>query len=397
MRILIVEDSEAEAFLIKSLFRNTDIFADALVHVADIDVARRHLQNGDFDIALIDHFLGAETGTSLIRDAGGRKCTTPMILMSGHGTQDVESEALNAGAMNYIDKRTLSSEVLNRTVRFTLKNHEQVLQAKANELYHREIALQVRMSNEIALQARMSSEDKAHFVATLSHEIRTPLNAIIGFSEAIQERIFGEIQGPGVDRYNGYIDDIHRSSQHLLKLINDLLDLSLLEAGRFEIELEDISLHDVIDDVLLMTLMQASEKNIAVEFDIPASLPEFCADSRLLAQVLINLLANGIKFTPVGGQIILSARLDARRLSITVEDNGPGIPECRISRLTSPCFQTPKIVDKPDRGTGLGLSVSKSIMETHLGGLTIESGAEGGTKATVWLPINLDTLNNRPN
>jgi two-component system, cell cycle sensor histidine kinase PleC len=309
-----------------------------------------------------------------------------MVLMSGLGTQDVEAEALDAGAVDFIDKDTLSSELLSRTVKFALKNHELALQAKANELYHR----------EAAAQARTSNDEKSNFLANISRELRTPLNAIIGFSEAIQERVFGEISGPGADRYNDYVDDIHHSSQHLLELINDLLDLSRVEAGGFEIALEEISLHDVIDDVVLMTLMQASEKNIAVEFDIPKTLPRFSADSRLLAQVLINLLANGIKFTPQGGRIYVSAWAEARRLTIMVEDNGSGIAESDISRVTESYFQAQRKDGDPKIGAGLGLSVSKSIMETHLGGLAIRNGDKGGTTVTIWLPTNLDILNHRP-
>jgi signal transduction histidine kinase len=386
MRILIVEDSEAEAFLIETMFRSTDTFAGELVHVNNLDEARTQLGSGAFDIALIDHFLGPDTGTSLIRKAGGRKCPTPMVLMSGLGTEDVESEALAAGALNYVDKDSLSSEMLNRTINFARKNHEQAVQAKANELYHR----------DLATEARTSNDEKSNFLANISHELRTPLNAIIGFSEAIQGKIFGDIFGPGADRYDGYVDDIHASSQHLLKLINDLLDLSRIEAGRFDDSLEDTSLHDVIDDVVLMTLMQASEKNIAVEFDVPPTLQRFTADSRLLAQVLINLLANSIKFTPPGGRIIVSAVAADQRLTITVEDNGSGISEADITRVTESYFMAQRGAGDAKIGTGLGLSVSKSIMETHLGGLAIRNGDESGTIATVWLPMNLDTLNKRP-
>lgn len=386
MRILIVEDSEAEAFLIETMFRDAEAFAGELVHITNSADARLELETGKFDIAFIDHFLGPDTGTALIRGVGGRKCPTPMILMSGLGTKDVESAALEAGAVDYIDKENLSSELLSRTVKFALKNHEVALQAKANELYYR----------DMASEARSSNDNKSSFLANISHELRTPLNAIIGFSETIRERLLGEITGPGADRYNGYVDDIHRSSLHMLKLIDDLLDLSRMEAGRFDIELEEISLDDVVDDVVLMTLMQASDKNIALEFDLPQPTIKFCADARLLAQVLINLVANGIKFTPPGGRVDVRAAIDAQTLWITVQDNGSGISDAEIARVAQPFFQSADTADDKKIGKGLGLSVSRSIMETHLGGLEIKNAEEGGTAVTIWLPTNLEILNHRP-
>ena len=386
MKILIVEDSESEAFLIETLFRSNDGFAGELLHVADIDDARCHLENGGFDIAFIDHFLGAETGTSLIRSAGGRRCLTPMVLMSGNVSPEVEAEALAAGAMDYIDKDLLSSALLDRTVKFVLKNHELTLQARSNELYQR----------EMALEARASNDDRSHFLSEMSHEIRAPLDAIIGFTEAIQSQSFGEIHGPGARRYNEYIDDIQRSSQHLLKVIDGLMDMTRTEAGRFKIELRETSLNEIIDDIVLMTLMQASEKTIGLEFDIPDSLPVFSADPRLLAQVLVNLVANAIKFTPQGGRIDVTAFTEERNLVLIVKDTGSGISDEDIARLGEPYFQSVSQAGDRKIGTGLGLYVSKSIMETHLGGLLIGSNPEGGATAKIWLPMNLDALNIRP-
>ncbi|MFT5486015.1 MAG: signal transduction histidine kinase [Paracoccaceae bacterium] len=386
MKILIVEDSEAEAFLIETLFRSNDSFAGELVHVTDMEDARTHLEGGSYDIAFIDHYLGSEKGTSLIRGAGGRRCPTPMVLMSGLGSAEVEAEALAAGAMDYVDKNLLSAGVLHRTVKFALKNHEQTLQARSNELYHR----------EMALEARVSNDEKSNFLANMSHEFRTPLNAIIGFAELIQLQEFGEIHGSGAERYKDHVDDIHHISQHVLKLVDDLLDLARVEAGNFEIDLQETSLNDVVDDVVLMTLMQASEKNIGLEFDIPDSLPAFSADPRLLAQVLINLVANAIKHTPQGGRIDVSATLEERNLVVTVRDNGSGISQADISRLSEPYFKSIRHDSERKIGTGLGLSVSKSIMETHLGGISIGNRNDGGTTVKIWLPTNLDTLNRRP-
>tara|TARA_R110002072_G_scaffold60051_61_gene152785 strand:- start:3368 stop:4531 length:1164 start_codon:yes stop_codon:yes gene_type:complete len=386
MRVLIVEDSKSEALLIETLFRDSGEFTGKLVHVTGMQDARDHLDSGRYDIAFVDHILGSEKGTSLIRRAGGRRSPTPMVLITGVGSAEIEAEALDAGAMDYIDKNHLSGELLHRTMKFVLKNHEQTLQARSNELYHR----------ERALEARISNDEKSNFLANMSHELRTPLNAIMGFSEAIQSEIFGAVEGPGATRYSDYVDDIHRSSQHLLKLIDDLLDLSRIGSGGFEIELSETSLNDVIDDVILMTVMQASEKDIGLEFDIPETLPAFSADTRLLAQVLINLVANAIAHSPPGRRINVSAVLENRNLVIAVCDNGSGISDAEISRLSGPYFPPVGGPGNRDTKAGLGLSISKSIMETHLGGLSVDRRVNGGTKAKIWLPINLEMLNKRP-
>ena len=174
------------------------------------------------------------------------------------------------------------------------------------------------------------------------------------------------------------------------------MDMTRTEAGRFKIEMRETSLNEIIDDVVLMTLMQASEKTIGLEFDIPDSLPVFSADPRLLAQVLVNLVANAIKFTPQGGRIDVTAFTEERNLVLIVKDTGSGISDEDIARLGEPYFQSVSQAGDRKIGTGLGLYVSKSIMETHLGGLLIGSNPEGGATAKIWLPMNLDALNIRP-
>jgi len=225
---------------------------------------------------------------------------------------------------------------------------------------------------------------KSAFLATMSHELRTPLNAIMGFSEVIKREMFGPMTVPV---YKNYADDIHHSGHYLLALINDILDLSRIEAGRREINDEPLSVLVAVEEVNHLLLLKAAEKNIEVAVKVPDNLPKLMADKRALNQVIINILSNAIKFTPAGGNIhISSGRTSEGGLFITFRDNGPGIPaheiEAALSAFARGSFATKKAID----GAGLGLSIVKGLMEVHGGTVNIQSGVGTGTEVTVTFP-----------
>ncbi len=238
---------------------------------------------------------------------------------------------------------------------------------------------------EAKMRAEEGTKAKSLFLANMSHELRTPLNAIIGFAEVITKEIFGPVQN---DKYSEYSENILASGQHLLSLINDILDFSRLEADKYELEEEDVSLSEVADWAQLLLAPKAAEKQITYSCDVPDDLI-LLGDERKLKQVLLNLLNNAIKFTPKGGNIKVFAKADAAgNYSLFVEDNGIGIEERELESVMRPFVRTMNSVTRSIEGTGLGLPLSKSIVELHEGELLIKSTINVGTTVEVKLPKN---------
>lgn len=239
-------------------------------------------------------------------------------------------------------------------------------------------------AEEESSKARQANLAKSAFLATMSHELRTPLNAIMGFSEILKREMFGPMN---VAAYKGYADDIHHSGHYLLNLINDILDLSRIEAGRRDLHEEPVSVLVAVEEVNHLLLMKAAEKRIDVRVDVPASLPKLMADKRGLNQVLINLLSNALKFTPASGRVnIRAARTATGGLAITVSDNGPGIPahemEAALGAFSRGSFATKKAID----GAGLGLPIVKGLMDVHGGSIAIHGEPGVGTDVIVTFP-----------
>ena len=225
---------------------------------------------------------------------------------------------------------------------------------------------------------------KSAFLATMSHELRTPLNAIMGFSEVLKREMFGPLTVPA---YKNYADDIHHSGHYLLALINDILDLSRIEAGRREIQEEPLSVLVAVEEVNHLLLLRAAEKNIDVSVHVPDNLPKLMADRRAVNQILINLLSNAIKFTPSGGRVeIRSQRNSEGGLSISVKDNGPGIPAHEIQIAMGAFARGSLATKKAIDGAGLGLPIVKGLMEAHGGEVKIISGSAPGTEVIVTFP-----------
>ena len=233
------------------------------------------------------------------------------------------------------------------------------------------------------LELSTANRAKSEFLATMSHEFRTPLNAILGFSEILRSQLFGPL---GAKHYEEYAADIHASGTHMLALINDILDISAIEAGKRPLTMEAIDLESVFRESLKNFKLQADAKDIRLSLDIATGLPNVLADKRSLFQMVQNLLSNAVKFTGPDGDIVLSARSADGQLTVQVSDSGIGIPSHTLPGITEPFAQSKTDPHITQTGTGLGLSIVKSLIEAHDGTLTIDSLEGTGTTVTLIFP-----------
>ena len=235
-------------------------------------------------------------------------------------------------------------------------------------------------------QARADAEalntGKSRFLANMSHELRTPLNAIMGFSDIMRQRMFG----PLPNRYSEYADLIHDAGAHLLDLINDVLDMSKIEAARYELSLEWLDAREPIQAALRLMRLQADDAGVQLRGVLPSQPLEIDADRRALKQIALNLVSNALKFTPKGGLVTVSLHNVAGALELTVADTGLGIAANDLERLGQPFEQAGDSVSQ-GKGTGLGLSLVRAFAELHGGEMVIESRLGEGTAVTVRLPI----------
>ena len=264
------------------------------------------------------------------------------------------------------------------------KNEEQ-LQAMVEKLEQsrQQQTVLARKYEMAKIRAEAANHAKSEFLANMSHELRTPLNAINGFSEIMASEMFGPL---GHARYKEYSGDILSSGQHLLSLINDILDMSKIEAGKMQMRFEPVSIDEVVDDTLRLVRQRSDKAGLKLRTHLP-TLPEVEADFRALKQVLLNLLTNAVKFTPQGGTVTVSAAVTDDNIHLSVTDTGIDIPEKALSRLAKPFEQVENQFSKSKEGTGLGLALTKSLIEMHNGRMEIDSEVGKGTTVHVILPI----------
>ena len=232
-------------------------------------------------------------------------------------------------------------------------------------------------------RAEDANQAKSKFLANMSHELRTPLNAIIGFSEIMESAMFGPL---GAEKYQEYCNDIRQSGQYLLDVINDILDMSKIEAGRIRLDVEDVELDRVLADAMRVVSGRAQDKRLTVNSKIARGL-RFKADHRAIKQIALNLLSNAVKFTPEGGSVTVRGRAIAGSVMIAIEDTGIGISRDALMKLGRPFEQVESQLTKSHQGSGLGLAIAKSLVELHGGTMRIRSTLGTGTIVVVRLPL----------
>jgi signal transduction histidine kinase len=286
----------------------------------------------------------------------------------------------------------LGALVVRRTLAGAFEQHtvdllETLASQSAVALYNARV---FRELDEKTRQLEVASQHKSDFLANMSHELRTPLNAVIGFSDVLLERMFGELN----ERQDEYLHDIRNSGRHLLELINEILDLSKVEAGRMELELGLVSLPDVLRDALAMVRERAERHRLTLELEIADGVPTVLADELKLKQVALNLLTNAVKFTADGGAIAMSAQFVGDEVRVTVRDTGIGIPEQDQDRIFEAFQRGDRRSHTSTEGTGLGLTLSKRIVELHGGRVWLTSRVGAGS--TFGFAIPADRLSRSP-
>jgi two-component system, cell cycle sensor histidine kinase PleC len=239
-------------------------------------------------------------------------------------------------------------------------------------------------SDEARRRAEAANKSKSRFLATMSHELRTPLNAIMGFSEVMEKELLGPI---GNDTYREYSRNIHASGTHLLHIINEILDLSRIEAGRYDLHEETFRLTDIAEDCERLMKIRADGKGLVIIEDFASDLPQVWADPRAMRQICLNLLSNALKFTPKGGRVTLTVgHAEDGGQMLSVRDTGPGIPKDEIPRVLQAFGQGSLAHENAEGGTGLGLPIVQNLIQLHGGTFSLKSEMRKGTEVTVTLP-----------
>ena len=364
-RILVVDDDPVQRALLRESLEQAGFSCD---DAQDGDEGLSKCLNLKPDLMVLDVMMPGRDGFSVCSEVRNGEVVPNLPILMVTGLKDIESieRAFEVGATNFLTK-PINFSLIEHHIKYMLRS--------------------ARMEQQIRRATRLAEESsaaKSQFLANMSHELRTPLNAIIGFSEMISREIVGPI---GTATYIGFAQDIHSSGVHLLRIINDVLDISKVESGTFQLDKEHLDLADLFERVCSIIRPRAKEVDVALILDMPEFVPGVYTDELRLKQVLINLLSNAVKFTPPKGQVALHAQVTERQeLVIAISDTGIGMHPGEITKALSRFGQIDSDLNRKHEGTGLGLPLAKLITE-RLGGSFAITTAEGqGTTVTLMFP-----------
>ncbi len=296
----------------------------------------------------------------------------------------LRSSTRSTGEMKILRRDGSVANVLYTTAMLELSQRRRFLVTTIMDItVRKQMEISLRLSKE---QADAANHAKSTFLANMSHELRTPLNAIIGFSQMMDQEMFGPL---GHTKYAEYIRDSHFSARHLLDIINEVLDMSKIEAGRVELDESDVDIVDVIDNVVRLMAARSVDRQLQFNVQVPPSFPKLYADQRLIMQILINLVSNAVKFSKPKGVVEISAQLlPDEDMQLIVRDYGVGIPKDKIKEALEPFGQIHEAVlaTQEHQGTGLGLPLARAMTELHGGNLVIDSDVDQGTTVYITFP-----------
>jgi two-component system cell cycle sensor histidine kinase PleC len=315
------------------------------------------------------------------------------------GARTFEAQLHDGSWLHISERRTKDGGYVSVGTDITrIKEHEQKLvqndlqlRATVTDLKRSQAALEQQaveladLAQKYSLEktrAEEANQTKSKFLANMSHELRTPLNAIIGFSEIMGSGMFGTL---GSEKYQEYCHDILTSGHYLLEVINDILDMSKIEAGRVKLDLESLDLSRTLAESLRVVAGRAHDKNLVLDADIATSI-SLVADRRATKQIIVNLLSNAVKFTPEGGRVAIRSRLVNDKVMLFIADTGIGIPQQSLTRLGHPFEQVESQLTKTYQGSGLGLAIARSLTHLHGGTMRLRSQIGKGTVVCISLP-----------
>ena len=371
VRLLLIEDDEDDVVLVRDLLAEVTVTRFAVEWARDPEDGLARLSAGGWDACLVDYRLGAKDGVELVRAARARGSRTPIILLTGQASHEIDLAAMQAGADDFLDKQRLSGDLLERSIRYAVE---------------RRAAEEARGAHA---RTEAESQAKDRFLAMLSHELRTPLAPVLAVASRLEhdERLSAEVRAD--------LALVRRNVEHEARLIDDLLDLTRVAQGKLELRPEEVDAHDLLEGAIATCCRGPVEAGrLALETDLAAARHTVRADPPRLTQVFCNLLANAIKFTPEGGAVAVRSRVEPGGprplLAVEVADTGVGIPADVLPRIFEP-FEQGHTASRAD-GLGLGLAISRAIVESHGGALTAASAGPGrGSVFTVRLPLSAAT------
>ncbi|MBW2342193.1 MAG: response regulator [Deltaproteobacteria bacterium] len=392
-RILIVDDEEPIRQLLEEILERKGYECTQAANALE---AREHLKEQNFELVLCDINMPGESGLNLIKDILSGSPDTAVVMVTGINDPLVAEVALETGGYGYIikpfDRSGLLINVANalhrRKLEISNRAYREELEQMVEKL-QREIIERKRVEKELRISkeaAEVANRTKSNFLASMSHELRTPLNSIIGFSEVLQDKYFGELN----EKQAEYVEDILESGKHLLYLINDILDLSKIEAGKIEIEPSKVNIKKLLENSLVMVKEKCMHHGINLSLNIAQDLgvSEITADERRLKQIIFNLLSNAAKFTPDGGAIMLEAEQNGEELIVSVRDTGIGITSEDQDKIFEEFYQISGTLADKTPGTGLGLPLTKNLVEMHGGTIWVESeGLRKGSRFSFTVPM----------
>ncbi|MCW8915738.1 MAG: hybrid sensor histidine kinase/response regulator [Magnetovibrio sp.] len=368
MDILLVEDSRTSVLMVQSLLDEDPTENYRLTVAGTVSEARECLGNHEYELILLDLTLPDSSGLSTVDSIFEVAKGTGIVVLTSTSDEKIGLAALQHGAQDFLIKDETYRKVLLRAVK-----------------YARQRAISEREVREARELAEFATKSKSSFIANLSHELRTPLNAVIGFSELMLNDLAGELQA----KQREYIDDIHKSGQYLHGLIGTVLDLSKIEADRLEVSEDFISIADVIDEVVERTGVAYTDAEVKLIANVQTSLPVLKGDPTKVRQIITNIVTNAVKYSPDGGDVNIGVRLsDGGEMLVEIKDQGIGIPKDDITKILMPFERTQVSKDRQIEGTGLGLPLTKGLVEAHGGAINIESDVGVGTVVTVSFPAS---------